>query len=383
MKRSKHVLTCGVLLSTLLTAAPVFADESDILNQILTVVTNISNYLGINITPDNQNQIPPTPATPNITQTETIMGAYQKNYNNAYVLSLPSTYNPAVDQPPSFNPPQSLNQQSIYNALTTTNAALIHAYMGELGITQSAPTSTNTYATSPSQQEAANENDKALNFDSLFGPSGYNTTNTSGTTSNSNTDPETLALNFIRFVSGLANPVSVASLNDLNAMGVSTAQRYDYLVALRSYIAAQSVGTSNLFQMLSRRHIYPGLGSSVGMKQADTVDSSGNVTQGAAVADASQSQVDDYVAQRRTTTIAWYQNMEKATPITVQRETLYVLAEIQASLNEMKKLDERILATLSAMQLMQLQTAKKDLNEKLLKLQQAKANAPTAPGKED
>lgn len=380
MKRSKHVFACAVLFSTLVTAAPVFADDSDILNQILTVVTNISNYLGINVT--SQDQIPSTPATPNVSQTETITAAYQKNYNSNYVLLLPENFNPAVDQPPSFNPAQSLNQQSIYNSLTITNPALIQAYMGELGITQYAPTSSGgTYSTTTSQQQqqSPNVNDQALNFDSLIGPSGYASSSTSGSTS----DPETLALNFIRFVSGLATPVPVASANDLNANGVSAAQRYDYLVALRTFVAAQSVGTSNLYQIFSRRHVYPGLGSSVGMKQPDTVDANGNVTQGAAVTDASEAQVDDYIAQRRTTSASWYQNMEKATPITVQRETLYVLAEIQTSLNELKKLDEKILATLSTMQLMQLQASKKDLSEKLTKLQQSKASTSSGGGTSD
>lgn len=392
MNRSKHLFTCVVIASTLMTATPVFADESDILNQILTVVTNISNYLGINIDSQNQDQIPKTPATPNLSQTETITGYFDKNYNNNYVLVYPNTYNPAVDQPPTFSPQPDINQQSVYNTLTNQNPGLIESYMGELGITQSAPTSSSSsstnYAggTTSSSQTAPNDNDKALNFDSLLGPSGYtpsssaSSSTTGGTTSSSTSDPETLALNFVRFVSGLSNPISVVNSTTLSQ--ATTADRYDYLVMLRNFTAAQSVGTSNLFQMLARRHVYSGLGTSVGMKQPDSVDSNGNVTQGATVPDASQAQVDSYIAQRRTTSVAWYQSMEKATPITVQRETLYVLAEIQNSLNELKQINERILATLSTMELLQVQTQKQAVKDRITKLQQATTATPTAPGTE-
>ena len=127
--------------------------------------------------------------------------------------------------------------------------------------------------------------------------------------------------------------------------------------ALRSLVAAQSVGASNLYQMMANRIIQPGLGTTVGL-----VDS-----QGQPIADASNVQVQNYLATRRSQDKNWYAAMSAASPTTVARETLFVLAEIREQLFTLQKQNERMLATMSVMEMQNTQLSK--LN--LMQLEQA------------
>jgi hypothetical protein len=68
-----------------------------------------------------------------------------------------------------------------------------------------------------------------------------------------------------------------------------------------------------------------------------------------AIRDASPLQVKEYLATRRSTNPQWYDDMSKASPATVSRETLFVLAEIRQELFNIQQQNERMLATMSAM----------------------------------
>lgn len=60
-------------------------------------------------------------------------------------------------------------------------------------------------------------------------------------------------------------------------------------------------------------------------------------------------EVEKYIATRRTNSTQWYKNMATASPATVQRETLFVLAEIEKQ-NYQAHLDrERLLSAVTAM----------------------------------
>lgn len=188
------------------------------------------------------------------------------------------------------------------------------------------------------------EGDKNFSLDTLLG-----TTNFSPST-------QQQAENFIQIASNLYNPI----LPDITLKGLSDSQVTElqkspdfqkYEAALRAYIAAQSVGISNLNQMLAVRITQKDLGSNTGL-----TDSNGNK-----ITDASIMQVEEYLAKRRATNKDWYDQMAAASPATVSRETLFVLAELRQQLFELQKQNERLLATMS---MMQLQTGQ--LNRSLL-----------------
>lgn len=360
----RAVLLIAILASTTLAYAQ---DEQQIialLNEIKETFVTVSRYLGINIADVPPEQLPKTPPTPKLQQTQNAFLAIPELKKDLTILRQPNKYNPAVDQPP---PPASgaqalsLNEQSIYNALAMRNPEFVRTFMGTLDMARPIPGETTTYAGgTPSVPQGSRPGDKALDADTLLGPKAYPLPQQQGQSSaRQQLDLEQMALNFIRFVSGQANPLSMPPETVLQNAPANL--RNEFLVNLRAYIAAQSMATSNLYQMLAKRHIYPGLGTKVGLKTPDKRDGN-NITPGVAIPDASLLQVEDYLAQRRVTSSEWYKEMEKAPPITIERETLYTLAEIQDSLNETRRLNERILATLSVMQLLQLQATRTQLN---------------------
>ncbi len=63
---------------------------------------------------------------------------------------------------------------------------------------------------------------------------------------------------------------------------------------------------------------------------------------------ASPLQISNYVTTHRTGSKEWYQQMMAASPATVKRETLFVLAEMETEMQRQHLDNERILATLSA-----------------------------------
>jgi len=143
--------------------------------------------------------------------------------------------------------------------------------------------------------------------------------------------PLTTGVDFSKFVSAMHNSKPDRQYTLLrNLMTNPTFQKYE--LALRSAVASQTVATNNLNYLMAERTPVKGLGTKAGMSTAD----------------ASPLQVEKYQATRRVNSKQWYQQMQAATPATVQRETLFVLAELEKQ-NYQAHLDrERILATLTA-----------------------------------
>jgi hypothetical protein len=154
------------------------------------------------------------------------------------------------------------------------------------------------------------------------------------------TDNGVAARSAIQFASGAVQSVDAVDFatvqKALNTAGDDNA--IAYLLAIRSYAAAQSVGLSNLYQLYAERMKVQGLGKAAGLE-------------GDANADASPLQVAEYAAKRRLTSKDWYQKMEQASPVSIQRETLYVLAEMRWELFQSRLATERLNAALSTLQL--------------------------------
>jgi hypothetical protein len=71
--------------------------------------------------------------------------------------------------------------------------------------------------------------------------------------------------------------------------------------------------------------------------------------------------VEQYLINNRLNNPDWYASMNTAPPAAVQREILYVLAETQRQLFELRMVNERMLATMSTMQMALTQMSRSNL----------------------
>ncbi|MEM1243985.1 MAG: hypothetical protein AAGG80_04110 [Pseudomonadota bacterium] len=169
----------------------------------------------------------------------------------------------------------------------------------------------------------------------------------------SDDDLAAAARKFISFMSGQVQPLATISLSSMSKENLKAALSEsaipEYLVKLMSYAAKNSVGISNLYMLYNER---------VPRKIPNNINSStlenANIPQQLRK-EASPLAIDKYMAYRRLKDPDWYIKMEtKATPATIQREMLYVLVEMRYELFKTRMLNERMLATMSALQLQNL-----------------------------
>lgn len=166
------------------------------------------------------------------------------------------------------------------------------------------------------------------------------------------TNEANYAQNFINVLIDLDNtPKNLKFI----AFSSLTNPQANYLTALGSFIAAQSVALNNLYDMFAKRMVVSGLGRNVGMVRLYPTDENDQGPIGAAIADASPMQVDEYMANRRIMNPKWYADMETAPHATVSRETLYVLAEIRQEMFQQRMMMEKMTANIAAFQLQQAQ----------------------------
>lgn len=169
------------------------------------------------------------------------------------------------------------------------------------------------------------------------------------------------AQSFIGYLSGLGSTPIVPAFSNMKAKGFTETQIkdfrnsssvQDYLATLRSYVAQQSAGMSQLNYLYAQRVIQKDLGKRLNVHKYGTVDGKGKVTPGEVIADVSPLQAEEYLATRRVSDPGWYKEMESTTsPMVLARETLYILAEIRLELFKARMENQRLLATLAALQL--------------------------------
>lgn len=160
------------------------------------------------------------------------------------------------------------------------------------------------------------------------------------------------AQNFINAIIDLEN--TPKNLNFIAFAGLSNPGA-NYLTALGSFIALQSVPIKNLYDMYAKRIIVPNLGKNAGMIRLYPLDENDQGAYGQEITDASPHQVDEYMANRRVMNPKWYTDMESAAPSTVQREILYVLAEIRQEMHRQRMDMEKLTANIASLQLQQSQ----------------------------
>lgn len=210
-------------------------------------------------------------------------------------------------------------------------------------------------------------NINALNLGALIDPVQYDT--------NKNNSSENAAY-FIKYMTNqynlipLINFTQIISDNELTR-ALSDPEVQKYLLTLRQILANYSVGMNNLYYLYNERKAEP------------TDDILGNPSSGTQTIDksllpkslqtnASPLAIEKWMATRRLTTYPdkshdWFQQIEHATPATLQRETVFLLAEIRYEMFQQRMLQERMLATLSVQQL-------QSANLQQLNLQQMESN---------
>lgn len=114
---------------------------------------------------------------------------------------------------------------------------------------------------------------------------------------------------------------------------------------LRTQLALRSVSTSVLNQFVAERQKIAGLGTKAGLKTPDPKDPSKMVD----VKDASPLQVAAYIANHRVQSKSWFNTVQNASPATIQRDTLIVLAEIEHQNFVARMQREKLLALLATM----------------------------------
>lgn len=183
---------------------------------------------------------------------------------------------------------------------------------------------------------------KSVDINSLLQPMTYNDLE------------KTQAKNVIVALSGTLVPLNTINFNQLvaNLSGnkdknlqakLNEKQIQEYLAALRSYIATQTMALGNLYQLYAERQAIDSKTSSPELQTALKAVSS--QTKGAI----SALQLENFMTTRRIIDKNWYKGLIEDNPATLQREQAELLAEILAESHQARMTSERLLATMSVL----------------------------------
>lgn len=232
-------------------------------------------------------------------------------------------------------------QKEIKNSLTQEKAyqkTTVLANIPASDSTREPKTNTTPSLFGQNKPETVGSGDANLDVNALIAPTVYETSEAQNTASR-----------FIQFTGSILDPLTSINLSNLTpeqkkSLDDSPVGR-EYRVYLRALVAERSVAMNNLLQMYAARLPVTDLG-----KQAGIPDE--------AKKDASPLQVQEYKATRRISSPDWYRSMSKAAPVTIERESLFVLAEIREQLFRLQQDNEKILLALSLLQLQNIQANK-------------------------
>lgn len=189
------------------------------------------------------------------------------------------------------------------------------------------------------EKPASVEGDTKMDIDTLAGPLYYK-----------DDAEKQKAFDYIQFVTSTVDPLSEINLSELSAAKREKLDSSDagrkYKRYLRGLVATRSIALNNLYELYAERVQVPGLGELAGMSDGEKNK------------DASPEQVDHYLATRRVESPEWYEDMAKAAPPTVNRETLAVLAEMNRQLYQLHMDNQKIITLLSVISLQNIQTNK-------------------------
>lgn len=199
---------------------------------------------------------------------------------------------------------------------------------------------------------AQNCGNAMFNYESLMGYSSYSNQVMDcnpGTTQ----DISKYASNFIKYAGDIARQPAMFSINQLvqnntltpnQALTLEASSEWqDFELYRRHLVSVQTAGLSNLYYLYNQR----------------VADGNGN----------SPELLADQTATWRTSSKQWYTDMSTALPTVLLREQLFILAEMQRDLHEMRKENQRALASQAILLLRGTALSKSILGEKLNSVQ--------------
>jgi hypothetical protein len=235
-----------------------------------------------------------------------------------------------------------LTGQAVYNLLMTTNPNDVIATAAKVPapLPISVPNPSLNIVAGNNQQPSP-LNTQAFDMATLLGPLQYDEKNSK------DMDDSKSATNFILFSSGMVNPPQVLDLTRFNATQLSgilnNALVQQYLISLRSLVAQKSVGLNNLYQLYAER---------IPVSTQKLAQSVPEIRNTKLYPEASPMKIDQYMATRRFSDPNWESMIQKkATPAELMRQEIYLLREIRYELYQGRVQNERVLATLSVMEL--------------------------------
>ncbi len=173
----------------------------------------------------------------------------------------------------------------------------------------------------------------------------------------------------VAFLSDYAGPLGSIDLKKLSdkAELKDTESARKYRVKVYTNAAIRSLLLGNLYDSFNSRIPIAGLAQQSGMSNVKN-------------ASASLAEVEKYVASRRIKDPKWYETINTAPSIAVQREAVFILAEIQWQLYQLHHDNEKMLQTISATGVLNLRNSiiSSDQEEIALK-QEVEGTAPKKP----
>lgn len=163
------------------------------------------------------------------------------------------------------------------------------------------------------------------NLNSLLGPTVYK-----------DKEQATMAYDFIQFLTGLNLPYEVLEATEEARKNPNYPK---YQVALRNYAANLGVGTANLYNLMAERLPLENY------EEKEQANKEKKLV--------SELELDRYAATRRLTSEEWQRTVQQGTSVTLMREQLYLLAEMRYEMYKTRMEMQRMIATLSAMEIQQ------------------------------
>lgn len=353
-------------------AAP--ADSSMIVAAINDLDQNMQKLAYANAASKNSNDYQNSPSLAQAAQVNTAKSqAHLQEYPGAQGVSAITTQNAAnKTQNQNINALTEFSDAALtYNALTDDVTASLarNKKRQKMDNTLSWKTKasdslyTDLATASPDVQKPITLHDNYFNFSSLIQPTTYTA------------DQETAAHKFIAYLSqrfeSLSDGIDFGKLRTylltlqnkpekLNAAikSFATSSSYEkYQLTAREMIAQRSVALNNFNELAAERspitttQANPDLAQlsqAIGVSPSTSKDPKTGQT---LYIYASPLQISNFVTTHRTSSPQWYQQMMAASRANVQRETLFILAEMETEMQRQHLDNERLLATLSASQL--------------------------------
>lgn len=194
--------------------------------------------------------------------------------------------------------------------------------------------------------------DNYFNFDSLIGPNAYNQDQLTAaqaylqylTQSYNSITPGIDYSGLKNKLISISNPITRAKW--LRTQVLNNPDYQNYQLSVRSNMAARSLALSNFNELLGQRMPIKGLGTAAGIPQDPNLPSGY----------ASLMEAQNYAALQLINNPGWYRSMKTASPATVDREQLLLLATLVRQQAQNADYNQRLLATMSLLTLEMNQT---------------------------